>query len=162
MTIDTFVGTAEENILGVDVEKSTAVDTIITHKQKITNKGISHEQVPVIRNNLSSQSLPIPVRPEMLNNYLEGYSKDQRDYLLDGFSKGFRLRFSGTREAQDSHNLKSAIDHHNVAAGRIAGPLSVSVHHNLKISPLDVVPKRQEGQFRLIHHLSYPRASVYR
>lgn len=99
---------------------------------------------------------------------MEGYSQVQRDYLLDGFTNGFRLRFSGTREAQDSHNLKSAIDHPNVvqtkldaelAARRIAGPLSVSEHPNLKISPLGVVPKRQEGQFRLIHHLSYPRAS---
>lgn len=99
---------------------------------------------------------------------MEGYSQVQRDYLLDGFTNGFRLRFSGTREAQDSHNLKSAIDHPNVvqtkldaelAARRIAGPLSVSEHPTLKISPLGVVPKRQEGQFRLIHHLSYPRAS---
>ena len=29
----------------------------------------------------------------------------------------------------------------------------------MKLSPLGVVPKRQEGQYRLIHHLSYPRAS---
>lgn len=99
----------------------------------------------------------------MLDNYLEGYSQVQRDYLFDGFTNGFRLRFSGMREAQDSHNLRSAIDHPKVvqtkldaelAAGRIAGPLSVSVHPNLKISPLGVVPKRQEGQFRLIIYLT--------
>ena len=44
-------------------------------------------------------------------------------------------------------------------AGRIAGPFQTLPHPDLKISPLGVVPKRQEGQFRLIHHLSHPRAS---
>ena len=44
-------------------------------------------------------------------------------------------------------------------AGGIAGPFQSSPHPDLKVSHLDVVPKRQEGQFRLTHHLSYPRAS---
>ena len=83
-------------------------------------------------------------------------------------STGFVCIFSGERNAQDSHNLKSALDNPHVVqakldseleAGRIAGPFQSSPHPDLKISPLGVVPKRQEGQFRLIHHLSYPRAS---
>ena len=88
--------------------------------------------------------------------------------MIDGFKNGFRLNFSGERLAQDSPNLKSANDNPEVvqakidaemAAGRIAGPFSTRPQHDLKLSPLGVVPKRQEGQYRLIHHLSYPRAS---
>ena len=113
-------------------------------------------------------SLPTPVQADLLNNYLEGYSDEQRSYLFDGFTNGFRLHFTGLRTSQDSHNLKSAIDNPIVVkaklaselqAGRIAGPFQTLPHPDLKISPLGVVPKRQEGQFRLIHHLSYPRAS---
>ena len=42
--------------------------------------------------------------------------------------------------------------------GRIIGPYDIPpVGHNYRISPLGVVPKKQAGQFRLIHHLSYPQ-----
>ena len=61
VTIDTSVRTAGENTLGIDVEKSTVVDKIKAHKQKLTNKRVFLEQVPVIRNNPNSQSLPTPV-----------------------------------------------------------------------------------------------------
>ena len=113
-------------------------------------------------------SIPTPVQADLLNNYLEGYSEEQRSYLFDGFTNGFRLHFTGLRTSQDSHNLKSAIDNPIVVkaklaselqAGRIAGPFQTLPHPDLKISPLGVVPKRQEDQFRLIHHLSHPRAS---
>ena len=88
--------------------------------------------------------------------------------MVDGFTNGFRLNFSGERIAQDSPNLTSANDNSEVVkakidaeleAGRIAGPFSSRPRHDLKLSPLGVVSKRQEGQYRLIHHLSFPRAS---
>ena len=71
------------------------------------------------------------------------------------------LHFFGERNVQDSHNLKCALDNPHVVqakldseleAGRIAGSFQSSPHPDLKISPLGVVPKRQEGQFRIIHH----------
>ena len=97
-----------------------------------------------------------------------GYPEEKRSYLIDGFTNGFRLHFEGTRDSQDSHNLKSALDNPEIVkgkleselkAGRIAGPFMSPPNPNLKISPLGVVPKRQEGEFRMIHHLSHPRAS---
>lgn len=46
-----------------------------------------------------------------------------------------------------------------IAAGRRAGPFKTRPFHPFCISPLGVVPKKTPGEFRLIHHLSYPRGS---
>lgn len=46
-----------------------------------------------------------------------------------------------------------------VKAGRVLGPFKQSLLKNLHISPLGVVPKRVSGEYRLIHHLSYPMGS---
>ena len=37
--------------------------------------------------------------------------------------------------------------------------LKQNLFSNLKLSPLGVVPKKNPGEFRMIHHLSYPRDS---
>lgn len=43
-----------------------------------------------------------------------------------------------------------------VSLGRMAGPFAFVPVPGLVVSPLGLVPKRDPGQFRLIHHLSYP------
>ena len=43
-----------------------------------------------------------------------------------------------------------------ISQGRIAGPLHELPFVNMHISPIEVVPKKEVGQYRLIHHLSYP------
>ena len=43
-----------------------------------------------------------------------------------------------------------------LAAGRLAGPFDVPPFSPFRVSPLGVVPKKTPGDFRLIHHLSYP------
>ena len=43
-----------------------------------------------------------------------------------------------------------------VAAGRVAGPFRELPIPSLRFSPLGLVPKSKPGQFRVIHHLSYP------
>ena len=48
-----------------------------------------------------------------------------------------------------------------IDAGRIQGPFNQAPLHNLALSPIGLVPKKILGEFRLIHHLSYPaRKSV--
>ena len=42
-------------------------------------------------------------------------------------------------------------------AGRIMGPFSSPPFNDLIISPLGLVPKKEEGAYRLIHDLSYPQ-----
>jgi hypothetical protein len=62
--------------------------------------------------------------------------------------------------------LTLALAHQNIVtqklskelvAGRIAGPFHVMPFHPFRVSPLGLVPKKSPGEFRLIHHLSFPR-----
>ena len=64
-----------------------------------------------------------------------------------------------------SGNLKSAYQYSDFAssqlnkeiiAHRILGPFLSPPIPNLRVSPIGVVPKKEPGQFRIIHHLSYP------
>lgn len=43
-----------------------------------------------------------------------------------------------------------------VRAGRVASPFHALPILNLQASPLGVVPKKNPGEFHLIHHLSHP------
>lgn len=44
-------------------------------------------------------------------------------------------------------------------AHRLAGPFSSPPFSVFRISPLVLVPKKVEGEFRLLHHLSFPEGS---
>ena len=44
-------------------------------------------------------------------------------------------------------------------AHRLAGPFSSPPFPVFRVSPLGLVPKKVEGEFRLIHHLSFPKGS---
>ena len=89
-------------------------------------------------------------------------------FLIDGFSLGFRIRFAGASKSLLAPNLRSADEQPEVlsakldkelSAGRIVGPFSSPPFANFVSSPLGVVPKKTLGEFRIIHHLSYPDGS---
>lgn len=44
-----------------------------------------------------------------------------------------------------------------IEAGRIARPFRNRPFFPFRISPLGVIPKKTPGEFRLIHHLPYPK-----
>ena len=99
----------------------------------------------------------------MLNE--AGYDFVKTQFLVDGFSQGFRLNCSCSPSTMLSHNLQSAQQHPEVVtqklmkeldAERIAGPFEAPPFNNFVCSPLGVCPKKKPGSFRLIHHLSYP------
>ena len=101
-------------------------------------------------------------------SYLSGYNSSIVRLLNHGFTQGFDLRYCGSRAFREANNLKSAEDHPEVlrqkittevTAGRIAGPFVVPPFQNLQISPLGMVPKKEQGTFRMIHHLSFPKGS---
>ena len=46
-----------------------------------------------------------------------------------------------------------------LAEGRIEGPFEEIAFENLKLSHLGLVEKKTPGEYRLIHHLSYPRGT---
>ena len=106
-----------------------------------------------------------PINLENLRQELIGYDHDKATAIFNGFSFGFPLYYSGSRVPTDSKNLKSANMQPDIVrkkiqaevdVGRVAGPFQNRPLPNLRISPLGLVPKKEPGEFRLIHHLSYP------
>ena len=109
-----------------------------------------------------------PVNVEHLEFLLQGYNPALRHYLIHGFRFGFRINFVGERCAFDSPNLRSALERpadtsakltKECDAGRIVGPFSTPPFLNFRTSPIGLVPKKDPSEFRLIHHLSYPKGS---
>ena len=112
--------------------------------------------------------VPTPVDHLLLHSVLVRSSvpEDTVQYLTQGFQFGFRLG----HDHQDTplpvpKNLVSARLHPAVVddklaaevdAGRIAGPFSEVPMAGFVVSPMGVVPKKEEGKFRRIHHLSFP------
>jgi hypothetical protein len=99
-----------------------------------------------------------------LAHYLTGYPKAH--YLIGGFQKGFRLGYTGPRVATMSPNLASCAQHpqiveakltNEIKSGRIKGTFSDRPFPTLQVSPFGLVPKKTPHQYRLVHHLSYPK-----
>lgn len=109
--------------------------------------------------------LPTPIQVNKLRVYLDGYPITSKNYLINGFLNGFSLDFVGSRVASTCVNLLSALQNPDAVndklakelhLGRIAGPFPTRPLSSLRISPLGLIPKKAPGEFRLIHHLSFP------
>ena len=107
-----------------------------------------------------------PVKADCLEVLLNGYSFPLKNYLLQGFNFGFRVHFEGERRGFVPPNLKSDLAQPDIVreklkkeitAGRIAGPFQDPPFPHMFCSPLGIVPKKNPSEFRLIHHLSFPR-----
>ena len=118
--------------------------------------------------NLENNKLPTPVIVERLDFFLSGYNHSIAVFLSSGFRDGFPLHYEGDPSCSDANNLISAIENPDVVdgkiskelkAGRLAGPFRTRPFDPFQISPSGVVPKKIPGEFRLLHHLSYPRGS---
>ena len=100
--------------------------------------------------------------------YLNGYNYALRRYLVQGFANGFSLQNIKYTTNDSDKTLSSArirpdivdkkIDK-ELKANRVAGPFLESPFHEPVFSPLGLVPKKIAGEFRVIHHLSYPEGS---
>ena len=110
--------------------------------------------------------IPTPVRPDRLRAWLDGYNEKDKEILVRGFVGGFDVGYVGGISARDCKNLVSAFDlphivdkkiRKEVLKGRIAGPFQQPPFPDFHISPLGVVPKKDPGTYRLIHHLSHPK-----
>lgn len=85
--------------------------------------------------------------------------------LYNGFKFGFPIHFEGNRTSFFANNLVSAQQNPEIVtaklykeltAGRLAGPFNSPPFMNFRVSPLGVVPKKAPGEYRIIHHLSFP------
>lgn len=110
-----------------------------------------------------AQQLPAPVNIRRMLPFLSGYDHSIVQFL----EADFPLHFNGPR-SQKASNLLSALQNpravsaklsKELEAHRLAGPFSSPPFPVFRISPLGLVPKKVEGEFLLIHHLSYPRGS---
>ena len=106
-----------------------------------------------------------PINLNTLEKELKFYEPQKALTILNGFSFGFPLYYTGPRHPRDAHNLKSVRDRPEVVrqkimkeveAGWVAGPFDTRPLPALRVSPLGLVPKKEPGEYRLIHHLSYP------
>ena len=107
-----------------------------------------------------------PINIKNLKQGLKEYPNSiHADILLQGFTHGFKLGFTGIRSPQMSKNLSSVASNigevrrkidKEVSKGRVAGPFDSPPLKNFKMSPIGIVPKKALGEFRLIHHLSWP------
>ena len=105
-----------------------------------------------------------PVQVDRFEQFINGYEFDS--YQVSGFVNGFRLGYEGPRRFRLSPNLTCAKDFPDIISnsisrevqlGRVKGPFLSPPFPNLQVSPIGVVPKKASGEFRMIHHLSYPR-----
>ena len=86
-------------------------------------------------------------------------------YLIDGFTHGFRIPYCGPITRQ-FHPINHPSVHENLQIinkmisvelylGCVAGPFPRPPFTDLVVSPLGLVPKKEAGAFRLIHDLSF-------
>ena len=124
-------------------------------------------------NTLSTNAAPLkkiitPVNPIRLEVILFGYNRQIKDYIISGFVHGFRLGYIGKKANSDEYkNHKSIINNmcvvktmidKEIELGKVKGPFDLKPFLSFWISPLGLVPKK-DNTFRLIHDLSYPRGN---
>lgn len=117
----------------------------------------------------TSPQLTTPVKVDRLEPLLVGYDSIKKYFLIDGFKKGFRLySVVKTDSLGEAPNLISAQQNPKIVdeklkkeleTNRLAGPFDEFPFDNFVVSPLGIVPKKTPGEFRMIHHLSYPKGS---
>ena len=65
-------------------------------------------------------NLPVtPVKVDRLEYLLNGYPASLQQYLVSGFSCGFRINFVGERYSFESPNLKSAIEQPEIVVSKL-------------------------------------------
>jgi len=112
--------------------------------------------------------LPTPVSVNRLEFLLIGYESQKVCFLVEGFKFGFPLFSVGQSRSFESHNLQSAVQQPQIVdlklakeleSHRLAGPFKSPPFPIFRVSPLGIVPKKNPGDFRMIHHLSFPKGT---
>ena len=112
--------------------------------------------------NQPNHNSPTPIGVDRLEFLLTGYDHSTAELLVSGFP----IHYDGARVSCDATNLLSASQNPDAVdtkirkeleAGRLAGPFPIPPLSPFCVSPLGGVPKKNPGEFRLIHHLSYPK-----
>ena len=129
------------------------------------SKGMAQMINQSLRTTLANSPINIDNLAIKLRKYpLRAQAKE----LEEGFRFGFRLGFIGKRVEQTSKNITSAFDlksnilekiNKEINKGRVAGPFDKVPLSNFRSSPIGLVPYKLPGDYRLIHHLSWPQGT---
>ena len=149
--------------LNVHAPQTTLPLKLITPQTKQEKPVVIHKLITATNRKIS---LPTPIKVDDLSHWLEGYVN--KDYIISGFRHGFHLNIDGQPDeiSQNYHNHPSALAisdlvqskiNSEVTKGRTAGPFENPPFSPFTTSPLGAVPKRESGEFRIIHDLSYPK-----
>jgi hypothetical protein len=122
--------------------------------QQILNRKHQH------KNNIK---ITTPIKPNILK---AGYNPPITTFLVEGFTTGFKIPFTGKEVSTNLKSAKENIDilqtkiDREITAGRVAGPFRTPPFGNFRVSPLGLVPKRSgTNAFRVVHHLYHPAGS---
>jgi hypothetical protein len=106
-----------------------------------------------------------PLNTRELRNMLMNYTDyESANILIDGFTYGFKINYTGPRTPVVCKKLESIYQYPDIALqkiqseiefGRIMGPFSNRPISYLRCSPIGIVSKKT-GCLRLITHHSYP------
>ena len=109
--------------------------------------------------------LPTPIKINKLKLILQGYDVENLIFFISGFRHGFYLGYQDPRQSCFVKNSDSTKGNWEVVntklkqemkMGRIAGPFNMPPFEKFRVSPLAVIPKSTQGEYRLIHNLSAP------
>ena len=124
--------------------------------------------MPQTRVQSSKLVLPTPIKVEKLNPLLAKYDTVEADFLVKGFTEGFPLGSTQTstniiipkNHASALRNSNIVLNKINkeISLGRYMGPFDYPPLPNFVSSPLGLVPKKEQGKFRVIHDLSFPKS----
>ena len=111
-------------------------------------------------------SIITPINVNNLASALINYpDRNLANYLINGFTHGFDIGYSGSITCTEPRNLLSASQNPAVVCsalikelerGHTSGPFRLPPFHTLHCSPLGAVPKK-DGTHRIILDLSSPR-----
>ena len=117
--------------------------------------------------NYDLENIVTPLKVENFAKLLRdsNYDRDESQFLIEGFTNGFDIGYSGPKVRQSRANniplmVGTKEDLWNkimkeVGAGRYAGPFEEISFDNYIQSPVGLVPKKGQAKTRLIFHLSY-------
>ena len=154
------------NTFATNVEQST--QQFSAPYKSLNSDLVEQNQKETLFKYQAFHSLPVTtIRVERLECLLHRYDQSKNNFLVDGFCCGFRVNFVGDRLPFESPNLKSVLDQPETARMKLCKecnqvellvlftPPFVTFH----TSPLGIVPKKDPSEFRLSHHLSYPKGN---
>ena len=149
------------------VQAHVATSTNASTAQKGTQPSDAKKRPSRSSSKHFSQKPVTPISPHALKKHLTkiGYDKSITNYLVQGFTEGFRLDHNTSVTSTEPTNDISIETHADIAyqkiskeveAGRMKGPFTNPPFPDFHVSPIKLTEKSVKGTFRMIHNLSWP------